>query len=573
MEGGSVVPECKSTCHAAVHPQSFYDNCLYDICQCQDNDVSNCLCPILANYVNHCQLENINFDNWRSVVKICVNARIASGIVLNKAEHSAELLENLITQRLTAQHSVFRAQHPCHESVKPNTAYADCIFDVCACQEADIAKCSCPILAAYGEECIKHHKPISWREVTQSCKMECQAGQVYQPCVNICGRTCASIAALQCKRSGGECDEGCTCPAGQALDDAGKCINKEDCPCIHNNIHRSVTVRVFKTHRIELLSGLKIKVNGQLIKSLPFKKESAYTIRRASNSQIFVTLWNSVEIRWDGKMAVYVLAPGTIYNEDTKWTTEDMRTSDNVEIFARSWNSDPQCNISHSQPKPCEQNEQKKPNAIGYCGILEERLFSACHRDVDVKSAVANCQYDTCASSETNQKDARCPVINAYVTQCSWSDVMLPTWLAQRCSARPAKSTRLVARRVDARAATYPCHAPVSAWRVATVLKVKPWIRRVAHVSKYLNVLVNSEVASMQVNPAVFNTGTTKSIFVKLGDNVDVWWDGATMVYIDVTAQLLGKTKKTVHVLIIKVRSISMKSKLLGRSEMKPQKN
>ncbi|KAF4532963.1 hypothetical protein B566_EDAN000651, partial [Ephemera danica] len=437
-------------------------------------------------------------------------------------DRSADIAANAETLCNVVKGAVFTE---CHALVDPKSAYENCRFDVCACSVTDRAKCSCPVIAAYGEECTKMHTPINWRNSVESCKLKCPAGQIYQPCGDICGRTCRELS-LQCTMKNG-CVEGCNCPPGQTLDDdTGKCINRDQCPCTHGKIKfkkgqqitrdlgkgrferctcnnarwscepqsnawcsivgyahyttfdgkkydfmgtcsynlvkhatftieinnaaclipscsRSLTVRVRKD-RLELLRDLEVKLNGQPMRSLPLVRPGAFTVRRASNSQIIVTLWNDVEVRWDGNMAIYVQAPGTLYSQNTQglcgtfngdvhdeWSTSENKITDNVETFTNSWKTNKNCDVVHSVPKPCEQNLQKKENAKRYCDILQEGIFSECHAYVDVKSAIDDCQFDTCASNGLSEKDARCHAISAYVAQCTWSDVKLPEWRTQ----------------------------------------------------------------------------------------------------------------------------------------------
>lgn len=56
-------------CHWFVDPESFYEDCLYDMCACK-GDVSSCGCPILSGYVAECARQGYVL-NWRHKVKEC----------------------------------------------------------------------------------------------------------------------------------------------------------------------------------------------------------------------------------------------------------------------------------------------------------------------------------------------------------------------------------------------------------------------------------------------------------------------------------------------------------------------
>ena len=54
----------------------------------------------------------------------------------------------------------------------------------------------------------------------------CTGGQTFQQCGPLCPQTCENINATCI----GGCAEGCFCPMGQVVDDAGNCIDESACP-------------------------------------------------------------------------------------------------------------------------------------------------------------------------------------------------------------------------------------------------------------------------------------------------------------------------------------------------------
>lgn len=56
-------------CHWSVDPESFFEDCMYDMCACK-MDISKCVCPIFAAYANECARQGV-VVNWRYLVKEC----------------------------------------------------------------------------------------------------------------------------------------------------------------------------------------------------------------------------------------------------------------------------------------------------------------------------------------------------------------------------------------------------------------------------------------------------------------------------------------------------------------------
>lgn len=60
----------------------------------------------------------------------------------------------------------------CHWTVEPEQYYEDCLYDVCACKE-EPSKCFCPILSAYGTECMRQGIKTGWRLGVKECGKLC----------------------------------------------------------------------------------------------------------------------------------------------------------------------------------------------------------------------------------------------------------------------------------------------------------------------------------------------------------------------------------------------------------------
>ncbi|SPP76371.1 hemocytin [Drosophila guanche] len=116
----------------------------------------------------------------------------------------------------------------CHFMVEPEQFYEDCLYDTCACKD-ELSKCFCPILSAYGTECMRQGVKTGWRMTVKECAVKCPMGQIFDECGDGCALTCDDLPSKgSCNR---ECVEGCRCPHGEYINDQGECVPKQKCHC------------------------------------------------------------------------------------------------------------------------------------------------------------------------------------------------------------------------------------------------------------------------------------------------------------------------------------------------------
>nr|XP_031300131.1 von Willebrand factor [Camelus dromedarius]XP_031300132.1 von Willebrand factor [Camelus dromedarius] len=118
----------------------------------------------------------------------------------------------------------------CHSAVGPLPYLQNCRYDVCSC--SDGGDCLCDAVASYAAACARRGVHIAWRE-PGFCALSCPRGQVYLQCGTPCNATCRSLS-----HPDDECDEvcleGCFCPSGLYLDEAGDCVPRAQCPCYYD---------------------------------------------------------------------------------------------------------------------------------------------------------------------------------------------------------------------------------------------------------------------------------------------------------------------------------------------------
>nr|XP_025142814.1 mucin-5AC isoform X4 [Bubalus bubalis] len=131
--------------------------------------------------------------------------------------------------QLTDPHGPF-AQ--CHSAVDPSAYYSNCLFDTCNCEKSE--DCMCAALSSYVRACAAWGVLLSgWRDgVCTKPMATCPKSLTYRYNISTCLPTCRarSDEDVTCSISFVPVD-GCTCPDGTFLDDAGACVPATSCPC------------------------------------------------------------------------------------------------------------------------------------------------------------------------------------------------------------------------------------------------------------------------------------------------------------------------------------------------------
>ncbi|XP_050428341.1 hemocytin-like [Adelges cooleyi] len=114
-------------------------------------------------------------------------------------------------------------------------AYIDaCKRDYSYCVTKNDLECGCNSIAVYAKDCFGHDQnTMAWRDETL-CPFRCPAGKVYSQCLPTVKQTCSMPFDVKPSNNNTYCEEGCICPVG-TVEDNGKCISKDECPCKMRN--------------------------------------------------------------------------------------------------------------------------------------------------------------------------------------------------------------------------------------------------------------------------------------------------------------------------------------------------
>ncbi|XP_070344624.1 mucin-2-like isoform X1 [Equus asinus] len=225
-------------CHSVVDPAEYYKRCLYDTCNCQNNE--DCLCAALSSYARACAAKGVMLWGWRE--NIC-NKDVGS------CPNSQIFLYNLTTCQQTCR-SLSEADTHCLQGFAP--------VDGCGCPDrtfldekgrcVPLAKCSCYHRGLYleaGEVVLRQEERCMCRNGRLHCipvKLigeTCKAPKIHIDCNNQTALSIRKPHPLSCQTLAAgyyqtECVSGCVCPEGLIDDGRGGCVVEEDCPCVHN---------------------------------------------------------------------------------------------------------------------------------------------------------------------------------------------------------------------------------------------------------------------------------------------------------------------------------------------------
>ncbi|CAD7669879.1 unnamed protein product [Nyctereutes procyonoides] len=126
----------------------------------------------------------------------------------------------------------------CHSILNPAPFHLNCMFDTCNCEKSE--DCLCAALSSYVHACATKGVLLSsWRDgVCTKYMSSCPKSQNYTYVVESCQPTCRALSQVDvtCGVSFVPVD-GCVCPSGTFLDDAGACVSAEACPCyFHSSV-------------------------------------------------------------------------------------------------------------------------------------------------------------------------------------------------------------------------------------------------------------------------------------------------------------------------------------------------
>ncbi|NXA56973.1 MUC2L protein, partial [Nothocercus julius] len=203
-------------------PYSLFGNNTQGQCgTCNNNTADDCMLPN-GNIAENCETMA---DHWQVVDPS--KPQCSPGIIPTKGPSTTTgqpCKESSICQLLLG--SVFEK---CHKIVDPEKFYRACVFDSCTLPQLDL---ECSSLQIYAAICADQGVCLDWRSHTNGvCSYTCPAHKEYRACGPIKEITCKSSAEEQNQTETKQV-EGCFCPNGTMLYDAGVDVCVKTCGCV-----------------------------------------------------------------------------------------------------------------------------------------------------------------------------------------------------------------------------------------------------------------------------------------------------------------------------------------------------
>ncbi|NXI61390.1 MUC2L protein, partial [Anseranas semipalmata] len=201
-------------------PYSLFGNNTQGQCgTCNNNTADDCRLPN-GNIAENCETMA---DHWQVVDPS--KPQCSPGLIPTRSPSTTTGLpckESSICNLLLG--SVFQK---CHGVINPDRYYAACVFDSCALPNLDL---ECSSLQIYAATCADQNVCIDWRSHTNGvCSYECPKHKEYRACGPIKETTCKSS---QQNETALKQVEGCFCPSGTMLYDAGVDVCVNTCGCV-----------------------------------------------------------------------------------------------------------------------------------------------------------------------------------------------------------------------------------------------------------------------------------------------------------------------------------------------------
>ncbi|XP_032302492.1 IgGFc-binding protein-like [Coturnix japonica] len=436
-------------CHSVVDPQSYFEDCQYDLCELHLS--SEALCQILQAYADMCQAAGVQLTPWRNAT-FCPLACPAN-----------------------SHYEPCAAACPatCVDSMAPYNCSLPCV-EGCVCDSGYLL---------YNKQCVPsqqcgcwhngQHYPVGsefWTDNTCSSKCTCptrggkvQCSSASCPAGQFCGVQNGKPECMD--HSYGIChvhgdphyntfDKVTHNFMGNCTYTLAKVCSNTSVPYFNveaKNEHRGnprvsyvreVVVDVYG-ERITILKQerSRVLVNGEY-RTLPVSAAGGAITVRSSGRYVVLETDFGLQVSYDADHSVEVKVPTSYFNltcgmcgnfnnrrEDDYMMPNGQQAADS-NALGESWqvpSSDPSCGVP-PPPEPCPADDKKLYESEQFCGMLTARpgFFESCHGVINPQSYFETCSYDLCAMS--GAQEVLCGALEAYADACQAAGVTLLPW-------------------------------------------------------------------------------------------------------------------------------------------------
>uniref|UniRef100_A0A1Y1MR36 VWFD domain-containing protein n=3 Tax=Photinus pyralis TaxID=7054 RepID=A0A1Y1MR36_PHOPY len=228
-------------CHWEVDPETFYQECLFDVCSCELK-LPRCFCPMIASYAAECARKGVDVE-WRTKVKGC-GVQCKSGQVYQACGNPcARSCSQIAKQEECQPECVEGCNCPVGQALNQQgtcvpIASCECEMDgaIFPAGHVETKNLEDTLLSCTCENALWSCKPIPRTEIfTLSLKETCSLDdKKYTLCAATEPVTCKNMHKEIAPPPKETCKEGCECPPGRVLgEDNETCVQPTDCPCFY----------------------------------------------------------------------------------------------------------------------------------------------------------------------------------------------------------------------------------------------------------------------------------------------------------------------------------------------------
>ncbi|XP_069037957.1 mucin-5AC-like [Lepisosteus oculatus] len=350
----------------------------------------------------------------------------------------------------------------CHAVISPDIYKTNCMYDSCNCEKSE--DCMCAGISSYVRACAAKGVQLDgWRaSVCTKYSSTCPRTLVFGYSMTSCNRTCRSLSQPDptCSVQFVPVD-GCGCAKGTYMDEEGKCVPASQCPCYNkgtvvpagedycsqnneNGTFRVITENIpcgttgtTCSKAIKLFLGnneLKLSEGNYQVIQRGTGVEVPYQIRYMG-IYLVIEANNGLILMWDKKTSMFIklnpkfqglvcgLCGNYDGNENNDFTTRSQAVVVDTLEFGNSWKVSPSCPDAVVTKDPCSSNPYRKSWAQRQCSIIQSRVFTACHSQVDPTPYYDACVTDSCACDTGGDCECFCTAVAAYAEACNEAGV------------------------------------------------------------------------------------------------------------------------------------------------------
>nr|XP_060635571.1 mucin-19 [Anolis sagrei ordinatus] len=401
--------------HSILDYRSYYEKCLLSTCVCEE--IKDCLCTALGNYVKACTKHGVYITNWRR--GFCVTCEGGAEFVTCSDPNTKRRIEKTCTSLNMPQlstdmlctpgcycplHMVRDSEGKC---VLPTSC--PCFYSGRQYERGSLIKISCNTCT-----CVQG----TWKCATNKCQSSCHIygdGQIQ----TFDGKWYSYDGLCQYVLAEDFCGK----------EDGSFRVLTESIPCCENGITCSRKITVVVEGGTLVLEDGKFMFTKDAGSTKCTDKEP-YTVHTVG-LYLIIRFNHGITLIWDKNTRVSIIMDSD-WNKQTcglcgnhngkildEFTTRVGSLAAGAVEFGNSWKTSPMCSDTVSEIFPCDANAYCKDWAVRKCEIIMDQHFRVCHNKVDPTPYHKACIEESCVCTMEGKYHGFCTAVSMYAEACS----------------------------------------------------------------------------------------------------------------------------------------------------------